>query len=512
MRLRQLVENMNERPGLVRGSLDVDVGSLVADSRRAGTGSFFFALPGTHVDGAAYIGEAVGRGALAVGVSADVPEEAAPETVTLVRWPRIARALAEVADRFYGKPSEDLVLVGVTGTNGKTTVSFLLESIWRSAGLVPGVIGTVSYRIAGEARPAALTTPQPIELQALLGEMRSRNVTHVVMEVSSHALALERVRHCRFDGAVFTNLTRDHLDFHRDLEDYFEAKARLFGEVLPEFGKPDSFAVVHRDDPFGARLLERVHGRVVTFGQTTEADVRPLRIESTVTGLRGRIAAGADVLEIESGLVGDPHLENVLAAVAVAHAQGLDTGAIEEGIRNCPVVPGRMERVASDVPFTVLVDYAHTPDALNRAARVLRDLTEKRLIVVFGCGGDRDRGKRPLMGEAVARIADLVVLTSDNPRTEDPLAILEDIEPGVRRAGLPVVGEEDVKGGARRGYLIEADRARAIRLAIEVARTGDVVLIAGKGHETYQIVGTERRDFDDRKQARTCLGRLEARA
>jgi UDP-N-acetylmuramoyl-L-alanyl-D-glutamate--2,6-diaminopimelate ligase len=412
--------------------------------------------------------------------------------------------MSEIAARFHGRPSRRLSLVGVTGTNGKTTTTYVLESIWRAAGRVPGVIGTINYRVGDREWPAALTTPQPVDLQGLLADMAGAGATDVAMEVSSHALALDRVRDCDFDGAVFTNLTRDHLDFHDDMESYFEAKARLFTEVLPSSTKPEPFAVIHRDDPFGARLVERARTRVVTFGRGDDADVAPIGVGSSITGLRGGIRVGRERLDIDSPLVGDAHLQNLLAATATAVAQSIAPEAIREGIARCRAIPGRMERVDGGAPFAVLVDYAHTPDALERALAALRELTAGRLVVVFGCGGDRDRGKRPIMGEAAARLADLVVLTSDNPRTEDAAAILRAIEQGVRQGGLEPI-DAAAASDAERGYVVVADRKRAIRLAIDLARPDDVVLIAGKGHEPYQILGTEKRPFDDRVEARRSL-------
>ncbi|MGH7823167.1 MAG: UDP-N-acetylmuramoyl-L-alanyl-D-glutamate--2,6-diaminopimelate ligase, partial [Candidatus Binatia bacterium] len=377
--------------------------------------------------------------------------------------------MSEIAARFHGNPSGKFFLVGVTGTNGKTTVTYLLESIWRAAGFVPAVIGTIGYRIGDHTWPAPFTTPQAVELQRLFADMAAAGATHVAMEVSSHALALDRARDCEWDGALFTNLSRDHLDFHPDLENYFAAKERLFTELLSASRKPDRFAVVNRDDPYGQRLIDRVSDRVITFGRGPEADVAAVEVERSLDGLRGEIRIHGRRLEIASPLIGEAHLDNILAAAATATAQGIEPQTIAAGIRQLSAVPGRMERVDGGAPFAVLVDYAHTPDALERAVQVLHSLTEGRLIVVFGCGGDRDRGKRPLMGEAAARIADVVILTSDNPRSEDPLKILHEIERGTIEAGLEAIQE----GAARRrdasGYLVIQDRRRAIHLALEIA-------------------------------------------
>src|SRR5881296_115790 len=473
MRLSELLQALGVEANGVRE--DVEVGGVAADSRRVRPGDVFFALPGVHTDGRRHIAEALGRGARAVITTGEVDAGGAP----VVRVDAPHRLLGRAAARVAGDPSAALTLVGVTGTNGKTTTTYLLEAIWRAAGWRPGVVGTISYRFDGASQPAPLTTPDPIALQALLAEMRAAGTTHVALEVSSHALAQERVTGCRFDAAVFTNLTRDHLDFHGDLERYGAAKARLFLDELPASGKRDPVAVVNVDDPAGARLA---------------AHVRPLEAETSLAGTRGTLALGAERLPFESRLVGAPHLENILGAAAAAWALGTPPEAIACGLAAAESPPGRLEQIAGP-GFTVVVDYAHSPDALARALDVLRPLARGRLITVFGCGGARDRGKRPLMGEAAARRSDLVVLTSDNPRTEDALRILADIEEGVRAAGMT-------------GHVVEPDRRAAIALAIGRARPGDLVLVAGKGHEDYQIVGTVKRHLDDREEVRRALGRL----
>ena len=488
MRLSELLQALGVEANGVRE--DVEVGGVAADSRRVRPGDVFFALPGVHTDGRRHIAEALGRGARAVITTGEVDAGGAP----VVRVDAPDRLLGRAAARVAGDPSAALTLVGVTGTNGKTTTTYLLEAIWRAAGWRPGVVGTIAYRFDGANRPAPLTTPDPIALQALLAEMRAAGTTHVALEVSSHALAQERVAGCRFDAAVFTNLTRDHLDFHGDLERYGAAKARLFLDELPASGKRDPVAVVNVDDPAGARLAARVRTRCVRVGRGAGADVRPLEAETSLAGTRGTLALGAERQPFESRFVGAPHLENILGAAAAAWALGTPLEAIARGLAAAEPPPGRLEQIPGP-GFTVVVDYAHSPDALARALDVLRPLARGRLITVFGCGGDRDRGKRPLMGEAAARRSDVVVLTSDNPRTEDPLRILADIEEGVRAAGMT-------------GHLVEPDRRAAIALALGLARPGDLVLVAGKGHEDYQIVGTVKRHLDDREEVRRALGRL----
>jgi UDP-N-acetylmuramoyl-L-alanyl-D-glutamate--2,6-diaminopimelate ligase len=503
MTLRELIEGLREPAGAMRGDAGVAIVSLATDSRTVEPGALFFALPGSRTNGRRFVAEALERGAVAVAA----PDTADPSTAPApwVTLPSIERSMSEIAARFYGHPSRRLVLVGVTGTNGKTTVTHLLEAIWQSAGFSPGLIGTIYYRVGARSWPAPFTTPLAVDLQRLLAEMLEAGATHVAMEVSSHALALGRADDCDWDGALFTNLTRDHLDFHPDMESYFTAKQRLFTELLPRSSKRDPFAVVNCDDPGGRRLIDAAAGHVVTFGHGDDADVAPLDVSRSLAGLRGEIRIRDQRLAMESTLVGEAHLENILAAAAAAWAQGVPLGAIADGIRACRGIAGRMERVDEGAPFAVLVDYAHTPDALERAVRVLRSVATGRLIVVFGCGGDRDRGKRPLMGEAAARIADVVIATSDNPRSEDPLRILHEIERGIVETGLNPIQESAARNEGASGYLVMPDRRRAIQFAIEIARPNDVVLIAGKGHEAYQIVGSERHPFDDRQEARQVL-------
>ncbi|MGH7818628.1 MAG: UDP-N-acetylmuramoyl-L-alanyl-D-glutamate--2,6-diaminopimelate ligase, partial [Candidatus Binatia bacterium] len=388
MILRDLLRELTEPPLRVAGDVERDISALVSDSRRAKEGALFFALPGTRTDGRRFVADAVAKGA--VGVVAEGWVEGA-DAIARIEVASVHRSMSEIAAAFFGRPSRALELVGVTGTNGKTTVTWLLESIWRSAGRNPGVIGTIEYRLGDRTWPAAFTTPQAIELQELLAEMLRAGATSVVMEASSHALALDRVRDCEWDGAIFTNLSRDHLDFHPDMESYFGAKARLFSELLPRSSKRDRFAVIHRDDPWGLRLIGQVRERVVTFGRTPEADVAPEDAERSLEGWRGRLRVGSERLELRSSLVGEAHLDNILAAAAAAAAQGIAPAAIAGGIEACRGIPGRMERVDGRAPFAVFVDYAHTPDALERSLKALRDLCAGRLLVVFGCGGDRDR-------------------------------------------------------------------------------------------------------------------------
>jgi UDP-N-acetylmuramoyl-L-alanyl-D-glutamate--2,6-diaminopimelate ligase len=381
----------------------------------------------------------------------------------------------------FGHPAGAMAAVGITGTNGKTTVTFLLESVFRAAGLIPGVIGTTGARIAGEPLELARTTPEAPELQRLLARMRDAGVRALAMEVSSHALAHHRVDGITFDVAVFTNLSQDHLDFHGSMEEYLSAKARLFTPALARRG------VVNVDDAAGARIAARATIPVVTVGTSGDASITPQEVVSGADG----IGLTVDGVRVGSPLLGAFNVDNVLAAFATARDLGIDPGAIVDGIGSLAVVPGRMERIEAGQRFLVVVDYAHTPDSIRSVLRAARPLVPGRVIVVFGCGGDRDRAKRPLMGEEATANADLTVLTTDNPRSEEPEAIVEEIVPGA------ILG-----GGA---YLVELDRRAAIRRAVELASPGDAVVIAGKGHEPGQTFRDRTVPFDDREVAREVL-------
>jgi UDP-N-acetylmuramoyl-L-alanyl-D-glutamate--2,6-diaminopimelate ligase len=472
-----------------RGSLAQPVAGVTADSRKVEAGYVFVAITGAKTDGRRFIAEAVARGAVAI-VQQPPAEVALPDHIASVLVADPRRALAHLATAFYGHPARQLSLIGVTGTNGKTTTTYLLEAIWRAHGLTPGVIGTVTYRYGGVERPAEQTTPGPEDLQRLLREMVEAGVTHCAMEVSSHALAQDRVWGCRFAAALFTNLSQDHLDFHPDMQAYYAAKARLFTEYQP------GLAVVNGDDPAGQTLATEARAPVLTYGFTPEADVCAVdvRIEASGTHLKAR--ARDQLIEVHSRLVGRHNVYNILGVLALASGLEWDLGQVIRGVEGLVAVPGRFERVDAGQPFSVLVDYAHTPDALRNVLTAARGLTTERLIVVFGAGGDRDRSKRPAMGRVVAEHADMALITSDNPRTEAPMQIIRAIEAGFRAAPRQVA------------YGIVEDRAQAIYKAIEQARAGDVIVIAGKGHETYQIIGTQRYPFDDRQIARQALQTL----
>ena len=475
----------------LEGAADTPLSAIAYDSRRVVPGSVFVALKGLKADGDAFAEQAVARGARAI-----VSESAKPGGITspwiVVRDARLALAL--LADRFFNHPSRRMPVIGVTGTNGKTTTSYLLCSILDAAGLRAGMLGTVAYRIAGEDREASRTTPEAPDVQQLLNEMLERGSKSAVMEVSSHALSLKRVDGMRFAAGVFTNLTRDHLDFHDDMEDYFAAKRRLF-EMLPE-GAP---GVINIDDPRGASLVD-ISSRPITYAINGKADVMPGPIEMTLGGLRVDIRTPKGTVAVTSKLVGRPNVYNILAATATAVGLDVPADAISRGIADLAGVPGRFEVVSQrEDDVTVVVDYAHTDDALRNLLETARPLASQRLVTVFGCGGDRDRSKRPLMGMVAARLSDVVVITSDNPRSEDPKRIIEEIERGIP-AGTQA---------STRAPLVESlvERADAIERAISLASKGDVVLIAGKGHEKYQQIGDRVLPFDDGEVARAALAR-----
>ena len=475
----------------VRADASVGVVTGVAyDSRAVERGHVFVALKGLHVDGSLFAQQAIDRGAIAV-----VSEQPAPAEVH-VPWAMVedARlALALLAATFYQHPSAEMQVVGVTGTNGKSTTAYLVASIFEAARIRCGVVGTVGYRIGDQVREATRTTPEAPDVQALLREMVNRGCGACALEVSSHALSLRRVDGLTFSAGVFTNLTRDHLDFHADMEAYYRAKRRLF-EMLPR----DAPSLVNVDDPRGAALIE-VGGRPVTYAISHPADIAPGPLSFSLEGLTFDIRTPRGTLHARSALVGRPNVYNVLAAVATATALGLPFDAIERGVQALDGVPGRFEVASSPRDeVTVVVDYAHTDDALRRLLETARSLARGHLITVFGCGGDRDRTKRPLMGAVANRLSDLIIVTSDNPRSEDPRRIIEDIQRGMT---------PDTRRDSAQRVLSIVDRREAIAKAVELARPADLVLIAGKGHERDQVIGKLVLPFDDVAVARDALAR-----
>jgi UDP-N-acetylmuramoyl-L-alanyl-D-glutamate--2,6-diaminopimelate ligase len=476
----------------VLGQLPAEIRGVAYDSRKVAPGEIFVAIPGLKQDGRRYVEDALARGATAVVLEgADLLEG---RSVARVLVGSARAALARLAGAYFGHPSGSLTVIGITGTNGKTTTSYLVDGLLAAQGRRTGLIGTVQYRIGALSIPAGQTTPEALETQQLLRRMVDEGVTGVAMEVSSHALALSRVEGIDFDVAVFTNLTQDHLDFHVTMDAYRDAKRHLF-VLLAAGNKPTRTAVVNADDASGLAMVADLPLHTLTYGVRGRADVRPTRWSSGAEGIRMNVRTPAGHLDIASPLVGEHNVENLLAATGVGIALGMEPALIARALGSVGSVPGRFERVEAGQPFLVVVDYAHTPDALERTLETARKLRGPggRLAVVFGCGGDRDRGKRPLMGGIAARLADRVWVTSDNPRSEPPEAIIADIVAGIP-GGIALDRHETIP-----------DRKAAIQRALTWAGAGDVVVIAGKGHETYQIIGSDVLPFDDRAQARAAL-------
>ena len=484
----------------LRDLLNTTPPAIAYDSRQVKPGAIFVALRGVHADGARFVPQAIANGAAAVVAESSPPAGVA---VPWVQVPSARAALAELAAEFYGHPSEQLAVVGITGTNGKTTTSYLLAAIFEAAGIKCGRLGTIGYLVGGREQNASRTTPEAPELQQMLRDMVKQDCGACVMEVSSHALALRRVDRIRFAAGVFTNLTRDHLDFHGDMESYFAAKRRLF-EMLPD----GAVGVINLDDRRGPDLVATAR-RPVTYAIDAAADVRSGPLSFSLAGLSFEARTPRGTVHVRSSLVGRPNAYNILAACAAAMALDLPFSAIESGIAHLEHVPGRFQVVsdpADDV--RVIVDYAHTDDALKNLLETARPMATGRLITVFGAGGDRDRTKRPLMGAVAARLSDLVIVTSDNPRTEDPERIIDE----VRRGIVVPAGRIAPKGQTATPSLAIVDRSEAIEKAIKDARPGDLILLAGKGHEKYQVIGDREIPFDDVEVARAALARRRSRS
>jgi UDP-N-acetylmuramoyl-L-alanyl-D-glutamate--2,6-diaminopimelate ligase len=480
----------------ITGDAGVNVTGIAYDSRKVTPGCLFVAVQGERADGRDYITDAVARGAVAV-ICENPPSDPFPTgkdvfpAVTFIRVRDARFALACAANAFFMNPSSCLSVAGITGTNGKTTTSYLVKSILEAWGKKVGLIGTIQYMIGREIFSATHTTPESLEYQTLLSQMRAAGCTHVVSEVSSHALAQKRVDRTVFKTAVFTNLTRDHLDFHKTMEEYYRAKSRLFTELLANDGQ----SIINRDDPYGRRLSEDIRqcGRDArTYGLEAGADLLACDISTSFAGLRLRIVTEGSHYDIVSPLVGLPNVYNILSAAGVSRALGVPWENILEGIRTSGNVRGRFEKVDAGQGFLAVVDFAHTEDALQRLIYTAKGLTSGKVITVFGCGGDRDRGKRSRMGAVATRLSDFVVMTSDNPRSEKPEEIIKEIE----------------AGAVRRNYIVEPDRQEAIRRAVLMAGENDIVLVAGKGHEQYQEMNGRRIAFNDREVLEKSIRRL----
>lgn len=503
---------------LPRTTIVGDHGSAVSgiayDSRKVVPGDLFAAIPGTRTDGARFIPEALEAGAKAVLAKNADGQLPVPVLVA----PDVRLAMGMIAARLYQHPDHELDIIGITGTNGKTTTSYLLEAILEEAGKKPGVIGTINYRLASSERPAPTTTPESVDIFEIISEMREQGATHLIMEISSHALDQKRVSGLRIGYGLFTNLSRDHLDYHNDLEDYYQAKKKLFSEVITGSWAEDltesdlrPLAVVNLDDPSGARLAGELAEQNVpckTYGiESLEAQVRATDISISESGLSTTIETPETQIKITSSLIGAHNVQNILAAITVALEMGIGPEVVRAGIASLDKVPGRLEPVINDADMTVLVDYAHTPDALAHAVDTCKALARKKLITVFGCGGDRDPGKRPQMGRVAISGSDICLVTSDNPRTEDPAAIIDQILEGMKGVRAAQIDPETAANGRlkNKSFIVEPDRKKAIKLAIALGTPGDVVLIAGKGHEDYQILGTKKIHFDDIEEAKSAL-------
>jgi len=501
MELRKILEGVEIKK--LMGDPLQEITGIAYHSKQVEEGFLFAAIRGLEFDGNRFIGEAVERGAKALLMEegGKVPNR------TMIIVPNSRQALSRVSSNFYGNPSSKVKLIGITGTNGKTTTTYLLESIFKKAGYSVGVIGTINYRFGQKTISAPNTTPESLDLQRILWEMVKEGTSHVIMEVSSHGLDLDRVFGCQFDGVIFTNFTSDHLDYHKTLQHYFDNKRKLFSESLIKSQKPNRFAVTNRDDPRGEDIIRGIDLPVIRYGLSSSCDVSADQVVSTFEGLSCRMRTPRGEFTLHSKLMGRFNLYNILAAVATGIGMEIPLEAVKNGVEELEGVSGRFEKVGNQKRIHVVVDYAHTHDALERVLSSLRSIQrDGKIITVFGCGGDRDRTKRPLMGEVAGRHSDLAILTSDNPRTEDPLAIIEEVETGFKSLPLKEWHQDDVGSWrSMKGYLKVPDRREAIRIAIGLAEPLDTVLIAGKGHEDYQIIGKKKFPFDDRVEAKKAL-------
>jgi UDP-N-acetylmuramoyl-L-alanyl-D-glutamate--2,6-diaminopimelate ligase len=489
MKLGDLITGLEIKTTLPPGWLELEVRDIAHDSRKVKPGSLFVAVRGFHSDGHQFISQAIKQ-----------EGSPGPATTPLLIVDDSCRALALLANTFFNHPSRRLLLTGITGTNGKTTTTYLVKSILEAAGHTTGLIGTIDYRVGDKVYPAPNTTPESLELQRLLSEMVGRGASNCVMEVSSHALALRRIEGCEFAAAAFTNLTQDHLDFHESMDAYFQAKLRLFTGLSRE-----AWAIINSDDARGVEIVRRTRARVITTGFSELANVRPVgTIRHGINGLMFDAASPAGTIPVESSLIGRHNIYNILTAIGIGVALSASAEMIARGIRKMKAVPGRMEKVDEGQPFGVLVDYAHTEDAIVRLLESVREITAKRIITVIGCGGDRDRTKRPAMGAAAIKESDIVIITSDNPRTEDPLSIIREIEKGLAEHGVKISSPDAAQQIApgKKPYYIIPGRHEAVAVAVGLARPGDSVVLAGKGHENYQIIGENKMHFDDREVAR----------
>jgi UDP-N-acetylmuramoyl-L-alanyl-D-glutamate--2,6-diaminopimelate ligase len=502
MKLAKLIEAIPS--ARLHGSGDQDVTGLYYDSRKVEVDGAFFALRGAASDGHDFIDAAVAQGARSIFLEQG---RELPPGVSAVLVENARLAMARAAARYFGDPTADVPVVGVTGTNGKTTITYLIESMLRAAGKRPAVLGTINYRFGAHQLPSLHTTPESVDLLRTLADFRREGADALVMEVSSHALDQYRVDGVGFDVGIFTNLTPEHLDYHGTMEAYFASKTRFFSDLLAG-GRG---AVFNVDDPYGRRLAERFPA-ALTCGRSERAAIHPKEARLSLDGIQAVLATPVGELVVNSRLIGEFNLQNLLCAVGGGIALGLSASAIVTGLAEAPQVPGRLERVENRRRALIVVDYAHTGDALEKVLQTLVGLNPARLLTVFGCGGDRDRRKRPIMGEVAARFSHLAVITSDNPRTEEPLAIIEEIRLGAQRVHPREWSLDEARAMSGRGFVAIPDRAAAITFAVSLLGANDLLLVAGKGHEDYQILGARRIHFDDREEVRRALEHTEGPA
>jgi len=463
---------------------DFEVGGISCNSKLIEKNYIFVAIKGTHEDGNRFIDEAIRKGAKAIIIESNARSIKQSTTLPFIKVKDTRWALAQLCAEFYGKPSSRIKVIGVTGTNGKTSVTYLIEALLKESGASPSVIGTINYRFKDKTLPSKNTTPGPVEIESMLAEMLKEGISYCLMEVSSHALDQDRVGGINFHSAIFTNLTQDHLDYHRTLKNYFESKAKLFRNMSAH-----SFVIINNDDVFGRKIKKLTKAKIITYGLEKDAQIIARNIKCDCQHTEFKLVSLGGELNVTTRLIGRHNIYNILASVAWAEQEGISPSAIRSAVGNFRGVPGRLERVESDTNFSIFIDYAHTEDALKNILATLRQVCGKRIITVFGCGGDRDKTKRPKMGKVATQLSDYVIITSDNPRSEDPRAIIEGIRQGIRKTNFEVILERD----------------QAIKKALSLARAHDVVLIAGKGHENYQVIKDKLIYFDDKEVVKECL-------
>ena len=498
MILNKLTDCLNKKE--VYGKLNIEISFITANSKNAGKDSLFIAVPGTNIDGHDFLNDAFNNGARVFITERSFKQ---PGTTNIV-VPDCRSALAKLTAEFYNHPSKAMTLIGITGTNGKTTTAFLIESILKETKSRVGLLSTIQYRFGTQTLAASHTTPGPLELQKVLRDMADTGTQYAVMEVSSHGLQQKRVENCHFDTVIFTNLTPEHLDYHKTMDAYLKAKEILFTSLLSQSDKKDPVAVINTDDPSAQTLLNKIKRGTITYG-INSGDIHTENIDMSLDGIKADIVTPEKIFSVRSKLIGHFNIYNILAAVSAAVSLGLSTEEIKAGIEKAKNIPGRMDEVRNDKGIKIFIDYAHTGDALKNVLKTINELTDRKIITIFGCGGDRDREKRPVMGKIAANYSNILFVTSDNPRTEDPNIIIKEIEVGVMEENFIKKDKPSSTADTDKIYFIEENRSIAIKEGISIAKPGDVVLIAGKGHETYQISGNNKYHFDDREEAMRAL-------